>query len=49
VEKLIRCPCGAVLRSTDEEALVADAQVHARDVHDMQLTPEQARDMIQPA
>jgi predicted small metal-binding protein len=49
VEKLIRCPCGAVLRSADEAELVQSARTHAREVHDMDLSDEQARDMIQPA
>lgn len=48
MEKMIRCPCGAVLRSLSEDELVSGAQHHAREVHDMDLTDEQARDMIQP-
>jgi hypothetical protein len=49
VEKLIECPCGAVLRDTDEGALIARAQQHARETHDMELTGEQAADMVRPA
>ena len=47
--KLIQCPCGYLVRAEDEEALVADAQRHAREVHDMDLTREQALAMAHPA
>ena len=45
----IECPCGTVLRGADEEAVIAEAQQHARSVHDMELTDEQARSMARPA
>jgi predicted small metal-binding protein len=45
----IECPCGTVLRGSDEDAVVAEAQAHAREVHDMDLTDEQARSMIAPS
>lgn len=44
----IECPCGIVLRGADENAVVAEAQVHAKSVHDMDLTDEQAREMARP-
>lgn len=44
----IECPCGTVLRGADEEAVIADAQQHARSVHDMELTEEEARSMARP-
>jgi hypothetical protein len=44
----IECPCGTVLRGTDEDAVVAEAQAHAESVHDMELTDEQARSMAHP-
>lgn len=44
----IECPCGTVLRGTDEETVVAEAKVHAKSVHDMELTDEQARSMARP-
>ena len=44
----IECPCGTVLRGTDEDAVVAVAQAHAKAVHDMDLTDEQARAMARP-
>jgi len=39
--KIIKCPCGTVLRERDEDTLVARAQEHAREVHAMALTREQ--------
>lgn len=45
----IECPCGTVLRGTDEEEVVAEAQAHAKSVHDMELTDEQARSMVSPS
>lgn len=45
----IECPCGTVLRSADEDAVVAEARAHAKAVHDMELTDEQARSMAHPA
>lgn len=44
----IECPCGAVLRENDEDAVVTAAQQHARAVHDMELIDEQARAMVRP-
>ncbi len=44
----IECPCGTVLRGADEDAVVAEAQTHAKSVHDMELTDEQARSMARP-
>lgn len=46
--KTIRCPCGFVIRERNEDALVANAQRHARDVHRMELTREQVLSIIQP-
>ena len=46
--RTIECPCGTVLRGSDDDAVVAEARAHARAVHDMELTDEQARAMIAP-
>ncbi len=46
---VIECPCGTVLRGTDEETVVVEAQQHAKAVHDMDLTDEQARAMARPS
>jgi predicted small metal-binding protein len=48
MSKVIRCPCGTVVRARDEESLVAQAQQHARDVHAMELTREQVLAMASP-
>ncbi len=48
MSKIIRCPCGTVVRARDDEALVAEAQRHARDVHAMELTREQVLAMASP-
>lgn len=45
----IECPCGTVLRGADEDAVIAEAQQHAKSVHDMDLTDEQARSMARPS
>lgn len=44
----LECPCGTVVRSEDEDELVRLAQEHAREVHQMELTREQALDMAVP-
>jgi hypothetical protein len=48
VTKVIQCPCGTVIRAGDDDALVARAQRHARDVHAMELTREQVLAMASP-
>lgn len=47
--QLIECPCGTVLRGEDVDAVVDEAQRHAKDVHDMDLTHDQAAAMARPA
>jgi hypothetical protein len=39
-KKLIECDCGWTCRGTDEY-LIAECTAHAREVHGMDLTPEQ--------
>ncbi len=46
---IIECPCGTVLRGADEDAVVAEAQTHAKTVHDMDLSVDDARSMARPA
>lgn len=48
MNKVIKCPCGTVVRAEDDEALVTRAQRHAREVHGMELTREQALAMAAP-
>lgn len=47
--KVIQCPCGTALRAEDEDELVSKAQQHAKELHGMGLTREQALAMAQPA
>jgi predicted small metal-binding protein len=49
MEHVIECPCGTVLRAADVETVVSEAQEHAKTVHDMELTDEQATTMARPA
>lgn len=46
---VIECPCGALLRSDEPEDVVRQARQHAREVHEMDLSEEQARSMARPA
>jgi predicted small metal-binding protein len=46
--KVIRCSCGYLMRSGDEGELVAAAQRHAKELHGMELTAEQALAMARP-
>lgn len=46
--QLIECPCGTVLRGDDLKAVVAEARTHAKSVHDMDLSQEQAESMARP-
>jgi predicted small metal-binding protein len=48
MSKVIKCPCGTVVRARDDESLVQQAQKHARENHDMELTREQALAMAGP-
>jgi len=49
MEQVIECPCGTVLRGAELSDVVTQAQAHAHDVHDMDLTEEQATSMARPA
>lgn len=46
--KIIPCDCGYVARGKTDDELVADAQKHAREVHNMEITREQALAMAEP-
>jgi len=49
MEQVIECPCGTVLRGADISDVISQAKVHAHDVHDMDLSEEQATSMARPA
>jgi predicted small metal-binding protein len=48
MHKIINCPCGYVVKGETEEQLVAKAQQHAKEVHQMELSREQALAMAKP-
>ncbi len=45
----IECPCGTVLRADNLEEVVEEARGHARAVHEMDLSEDDARSMARPA
>jgi predicted small metal-binding protein len=47
VAKVIRCPCGHVLRAETDDEVVQRALEHAKEVHNMDLPEERARSMIE--
>ena len=47
VAKIMQCFCGHVVRGDTDDELVANVQVHAREVHDMEVTREQVLAMSQ--
>ena len=49
MQKVITCPCGFIVNGASDEELVARAQKHAKEVHQMELTKEQALAMARPA
>ncbi|HYE88689.1 MAG TPA: DUF1059 domain-containing protein [Vicinamibacterales bacterium] len=49
MQKVITCPCGYVLKGESDEDVVAKAQAHAKQVHQMDLSREQALAMAKPA
>ena len=49
MEKVINCPCGYVVKGDTDDELVVRAQQHAKDVHQMELSREQALAMARPA
>lgn len=47
--KVIRCDCGYTASGDSDEELIAVAQRHAREIHAMDLSPEQVLAMAEPA
>ena len=45
--KVVRCTCGIELRDADEGALIDRVQRHAKEAHDLDLSPDQVRDMME--
>lgn len=46
--KQVSCDCGKVIREQNDDALVAEVQRHASEVHDMNLTRDQVLAMAEP-
>ncbi len=46
--KVIKCDCGYVVRGITNDELVRDAQRHARDEHQMEITRDQVLAMAEP-
>lgn len=46
--KVIKCDCGFVIRGDSDDELATAAQAHAREVHDMEITVDQALAMAEP-
>ena len=46
--RTIECPCGTVLRGATDADVIAAALTHAKDVHEMDMTEEQAASMVKP-
>lgn len=49
MQKVITCPCGFVLKGDSDDDVAAKAQAHAKQVHQMELSREQALSMAKPA
>jgi predicted small metal-binding protein len=47
VGKVVRCSCGVEMRGRDERELIQRVQEHAREVHDLTLSEEQVRAMME--
>ena len=47
--KVINCDCGFIVRGETDDELVVAAQGHAKEVHNMDLTAEQALSLAVPA
>jgi predicted small metal-binding protein len=46
--KIIQCDCGYIVRGKTDDELVENAQKHAREVHNLDITREQALAMAKP-
>ena len=46
--KQINCDCGFMVQTQTDEELVKHAQLHAKEIHSVDLTPEKALEMAKP-
>ncbi len=49
MKKVIQCPCGSLIEGRDDDEVVKKAQEHARTIHGMELSRDQALAMARPA
>ena len=49
MQKVNNCPCGFVVKGETDDQIVNNAQKHAKEVHQMDLTREQALSMAKPS
>lgn len=47
-KKIVKCDCGFVVRSDDDDKLVSELQQHAKEHHKMNLSREQVLSMARP-
>ena len=47
--KTVSCPCGETLRGENDDELVLKVQAHGKEVHNQDVTREDALAMAQPA
>jgi predicted small metal-binding protein len=47
MDKVVRCSCGVELRDQDENELIRRVQEHAQEGHDLELSADQVRDMME--
>lgn len=47
VSKVVRCACGVEIRDVNEIALIDKTQRHAKEAHDLDLSGEQVRSMME--
>jgi predicted small metal-binding protein len=46
---VINCDCGVVVRGDTDDDIVTNAQEHAREAHELEITREQALSLAKPA
>jgi predicted small metal-binding protein len=48
MSKQINCDCGFIVQTQTDNELVKHAQLHAKEIHNVDLTPEKALEMAKP-
>ena len=47
MSRIVRCACGLELRSDDEDELIRLVQAHAQAKHELTLTDDEVRDLME--